>query len=393
VTPVPGAAGRAPALWWALLAGNFAIGCGVMVVPGALNDIVRELRVSVALGGQLVTVSAVVMAVGAPLLAAFVGGIDRRRLLAFALAWYAVGHALAALMPDYPGLLLVRTLTVLSAAAFTPQAAAALSVMTPPHTRGRAIAFVFLGWSLASVAGLPLTSWVAETAGWRWSFALVAALAVPAAFGVWRVMPAGVKPARLSLAQWGTVFGNPVLMAVVAVTAFSAAGQFTIFSYFAPYYRQVLGADALQSSALFMTFGVFALGGNLLLARHVDRLGAARCVALGLAAMALALAAWPWAGSVAAVGLVLVPWALGSFSSNSAQQARLGAAAPALAPALLALNTSAIYAGQALGAAGGGALFAASGWRWLSTAALAWMLVALATSLWAARQMRSRAVV
>lgn len=388
MTAAPGAAGRAPALWWALLAGNFAIGCGVMVVPGALNDIVRELRVSVALGGQLVTVSAVVMAVGAPLLAAFVGGIDRRRLLAFALAWYALGHALAAAMPDYPGLLLVRTLTVLSAAAFTPQAAAALSVMTPPQLRGRAIAFAFLGWSLASVAGLPLTSWVAETAGWRWSFALVAALAVPAAVGVWRAMPGGVRPARLSLAQWGTVFGSPVLMAVVAVTAFSAAGQFTLFSYFAPYYRQVLGADALQSSALFMTFGVFALAGNLLLARHVDRLGAARCVALGLASMALALAAWPWAGSVVAVGLVLVPWALGSFASNSAQQARLGAAAPALAPALLALNTSAIYAGQALGAAGGGALFAASGWRWLSGAALAWMLLALATSLWAARRMR-----
>lgn len=379
---------RAPGLWWVLLAGNFVIGCGVMLVAGSLNDIVRDLRVSVALGGQLLAVSAIVMAIGAPLIAAFVGGVDRRRLLTVSLAWYAAGHALAALMPDYAALLPVRALTVLSAAAFTPQAAAALGVMTAPAERGRAITFIFLGWSLASVAGLPLTSWVAETAGWRWAFALVAAMSAPVAWAVWRAMPDGVQPARLSLAQWASVLRNPVLMAIVAVTALSAAGQFTLFSYFAPYARQVLDAGPGQTSALFGVFGLFGLLGNLLLTRHVDRLGPARCVALGLSSMAFALALWPWAGSVAAVALVMIPWAMGTFSSNSAQQARLGAAAPALAPALLALNTSAIYAGQALGAAGGGALFAASGWRWLSAAALAWMLAALASSLWAARRMR-----
>ncbi len=386
---VRAAARRAtPGLWWVLLAGNFVIGCGVMVAAGSLNDLTRDLRVSVALGGQLLAVAAMVMALGAPLLAAFVGGIDRRRLLTASLAWYAVGHALAALMPDYATLLPVRALSVLSAAAFTPQAAAALGVMTAPAERGRAITFIFLGWSLASVVGLPLVSWVAETAGWRWAFGLVAAMSAPVAWAVWRAMPDGVRPARLSLAQWASVFGNPVLMAIVAVTAFSSAGQFTLFSYFAPYARQVLDAGPGQTSALFGVFGLFGLLGNLLLTRHIDRLGPARCVALGLASMAFALAVWPWAGSVAAVALVMVPWAMGTFSSNSAQQARLGAAAPALAPALLALNTSAIYAGQALGAAGGGALFAASGWRWLSAAALLWMLAALAASLWAARRAR-----
>lgn len=377
----------APPAWWALLLGNFAIGCGVMVAPGALNDLVRELQVSVALGGQLVAVSAVVMAVGAPLIAALAGGADRRRMLTLAMLWYAIGHALAALMPDYASLLPVRAASVLSAAAFTPQAAAALSVMVPPAQRGRAIAFVFLGWSLASVAGLPISSWIAETAGWRWAFALVALLSLPAAAAVWRTMPDGVRPARLSLAQWGGVFASPRLMAVIGVTVLSAAGQFTLFSYMAPYYRQVLGASPTQASALFLVFGVFALLGNLLLARHIDRLGPARCVAIGLTAMALAICAWPWAGGVAAMALVLVPWALGSFSSNSAQQARLGAAAPVLASALMALNTSAIYAGQAIGAAGGGALFVASGWRWLWLAALAWMLAALVLSRWAQRRM------
>ena len=77
--PLPAAVGTTAGLRWALLAGNFAIGCGVMVVAGSLNDLVRSLQVSVPAGGQLITVAALVMALGAPLVAAAVGGWDRRR--------------------------------------------------------------------------------------------------------------------------------------------------------------------------------------------------------------------------------------------------------------------------------------------------------------------------
>jgi len=110
--------------------------------------------------------------------------------------------------------------------------------------------------------------------------------------------------------------------------------------------------------------------------------------------MALSLLLWPLTGRDALLGgatgmaLVLVPWALGCFSCNSAQQARLSHSAPAYAPALLALNTSAIYAGQAAGAAGGGALLAAGGFGPLPWAGLAWMVAALLLSTWAARQMK-----
>ncbi|MCU0929069.1 MAG: hypothetical protein MUE62_07775 [Burkholderiaceae bacterium] len=100
---------RLAATRWALLAGNFAIGCGVMVTAGSLNDLVRSLQVSVAVGGQLISVAAVVMAIGAPLLAAVVGGWDRRVLLVAALVWYALGHAASALMPHFAALLPVRS--------------------------------------------------------------------------------------------------------------------------------------------------------------------------------------------------------------------------------------------------------------------------------------------
>jgi predicted MFS family arabinose efflux permease len=365
------------------MAGNFAIGCGVMVVPGSLNDLSQALATSPAVAGQLITAGAVAMGLGAPLLAALLGGWDRRRLLTLALLWYAAGHALAALMPGFAALLPVRVFSMLGAAVFTPQAAAAISVLAPVEQRGRAITQVFLGWSLASVLGMPMGSFVAETLGWRAAFAMVALLSAAAAFGVWRRIPDGVRPPPLSLASWRSALTHPVLMGMVAVTALSAAGQFTLFSYFAPYYRQVLGAGAGSVSFLFFWFGAFGLAGNLLLTRWIDRLGAARCVTAALVLMALSLALWPLAGNVSGMALVLVPWALGCFSSNSGQQARLSHSAPAFAPALLALNTSAIYLGQAVGAGGGGALLAARGWGLLPAAGLGWMLLAIVLSLWA----------
>ena len=376
----------------ALLAGNFAIGCGVMVVAGSLNDLVASLQVSVAVGGQLISVAAAAMAVGAPLLAVLCGAVDRRVLLTGALLWYGLGHILCAWMPGYAALLPVRALAVLGAAVFTPQAAAAINVMAPVAERGRTMTFVFMGWSLASVLGMPMHAWIGETFGWRWAFALVALLSLAAAAAVWRTVPSGVRPPPLSLRGWGQVLRNPLLMGLVAVTMLSSSGQFAVFSYMAPYYRRVLGADAETVSFLFLWFGAFALLGNLLLTRFIDRLGAARCVAVGLVLMALTMLLWPLAQSVALMAVVLVPWALGQFSSNSAQQARLSGAGAAVAPALLALNTSAIYVGQAIGAVTGGALLGSAGLRALPGAAVVFLLLALALSLWLARRMRPTGV-
>lgn len=372
----------------ALLAGNFAIGCGVMVVPGSLNDLSATLQVPVAMAGQLVSLGGLGLAIGAPVLAGVLGRFDRRWLLTLTLVWYALGHLLAALMPSFAALLPVRLVGLMGAAIFTPQAAAALGVMAPVGERARAITFIFLGWSLASVLGMPLASLVAETLGWRWAFAGAGLLSLWAAAWVWRTVPSGVRPPVLTLGAWRTVLTHPVLMGLVAITVLSASGQFTLFSYFAPYYRQVLQASAGEISALFLCFGAFGLLGNVLLTRWVDRLGATTCVNLALALMALSLALWPLAVSVPAMALVTLPWALGCFSSNSAQQARLSSGAPQYAGALLALNSSAMYLGQAIGAASGGLGLAAGGFAALPGAALAWMAAALLLSLGLAWHMR-----
>jgi len=297
---------------WALLAGNFVIGCGVMVVGGTLNDLTQSLKISVAQGGHLIAIAAVMMGVGAPILAAAVSRFDRRTLLTWAMLWFALGHALCALAPDYDWLWPIRALTVLSAAVFTPQAAATMGFMSTPAHRGRSITFVFMGWSIASVAGMPLAAWIGERMGWRVAMMLIALGALAAAWLVRASLPAGIKPPALSLRSWRKVLRSPLLMAVVLVTACQSAGQFTVLAYAAPYYKQDFGASPEEISLMFAWFGGLALAGNLLLNRVVDKMGAARAVTAHLAAGHQPVVAVMRPGAVGTERLCHQLWAAGT---------------------------------------------------------------------------------
>lgn len=369
-----------PAVLWPLLFGNFVIGTGVMTVPGTLNEISGSLAVSVATAGQLISAGAVLMCVGAPLCAALVAGWDRRRLLALAMAWYALLHLACALAPDFAWLLPLRVLALVSPAIFTPQAASCVGLLVPADMRGRAIAFIFVGWSVASVLGMPLAAFVGGTLGWRAAFGVVALMSVASALWVWRSMPDGVKPPALSKAAWSETFRSSALMTCVSVTVLFAAGQFVLFSYFGPYFKATLDIAPGALSLFFMWFGAFGLLGNMLMSRYIDRIGAPRSVMIGVGLMAASMAAFPLGTTLWLAALVSVPWALGCFSSNSAQQARLVGIAPSLAAASVALNSSALYAGQAIGAASGGWLIARGGMDWLHWAGLAGLLASMAAS-------------
>jgi predicted MFS family arabinose efflux permease len=383
----PGAAGRTamPAVLWPLLFGNFVIGTGVMVVPGTLNEISSSLDVSVATAGQLISASALLMCLGAPLMAAVVAGWDRRRLLALSMVWYAALHLLSTAAPSFAALLPLRILTMIAPAIFTPQAAACVGLLVAPEQRGRAITFVFLGWSVASVLGMPIGAFIGGTLGWGSAFTLVSLLSVMSALWVWRAMPDGIKPPALSAAAWRETLRSPALMLCVLVTVLYSAGQFVLFSYFAPYFKRQIDITPAELSIFLMWFGAFGFLGNILMSRHIDRIGASRSVMTGIACMALSLLAWPLGTSLMLAVLVSIPWALGCFSSNSAQQVRLVAIAPMLAPASIALNSSALYAGQAIGAASGGWMIAHGGMDMLHWAGFTGLLLAMVASAWATR--------
>ena len=388
----PSSSHRLPAVLWPLMFGNVVIGMGVMVVAGLLNEIRSGLEVSITTAGHLISASALLVCLGAPLLAMLVARWDRRRLLVGSLLWYALFHALAALAPGFDALLTSRVLAMVSAAVFTPQAAACIGQLVPEHQRGRGITFVFLGWSVASVLGTPLGAWIGGTFGWRWTMGLMALLSLVAALWLHARMPRGVVPPPLSASAWRQTLLSPTLMLTLSITVVSAAGQFVFFSYMAPYVADRFGLGAAALSSLLLVYGLCGFIGNAAVSRWIDRIGPPRAMAWALGGIALGMGLVGLTSSFNAMVLAIVPWGLGVFASNSSQQARLVNLAPVLAPASIALNTSAMYAGQAIGAGSGGWLIQAAGITSLPTAGCIGLICALGLSLWAGRQARRHPV-
>jgi MFS transporter, DHA1 family, inner membrane transport protein len=340
---------------WSLLFGNFVIGTGVLLPAGLLNVLGSDLNVSPATAGLLLFTGGLVVGVGAPLLAGFTSAFDRRILLASSAAIYAAGHALAALAPEFWSLLVIRTVTMIAAALFTPQAAATVGLIVPPERRSQAIAFIFLGWSMASVAGIPLGSILAAQIGWRATFFAMAILSVIAMAGVWVSLKPGLKVQALLLSSWVAVFKNPLMLCVLLVTLLSMSGQFTLVSYLAPVLREGFAASPSNIAILFAVFGVAGVFGNYLATRAVGTIGVERAVLVAILCLIAGISLFGLFFGHFVLGCVAgVVWGLGSFSSNSLQQSRLVAVAPSLAAATVALNTSAVYLGQSIGAAAGG---------------------------------------
>jgi predicted MFS family arabinose efflux permease len=322
------------------------------------------------------------MGVGAPLFAALVAKWDRRKLLTFTMGWYALFHALCAIAPSFTLLMILRVLAVITPAIFTPQAAACVGLLAKPNERTKAITFIFLGWSISSVLGVPLMSTLGGEYGWRWAFGLVAVVASLSALWVWRTLPSGIQIAALGKTAWVGVFKHRVLMMTVGVTLLSAFGQFVLFSYLTAYYKQTMAADTPTISLIFFWFGFCGLVGSFTLSRYIDRIGADRAPIIAMSLMATSLLVWPLGTTVWTVLMVCTPWGLGCFASNSAQQARLGNAAPLVAGASIALNTSAMYSGQAFGAGLGGWLIAHDHMGSLHWYGFAVMLCAIGLSAW-----------
>jgi len=152
-----------------------------------------------------------------------------------------------------------------------------------------------------------------------------------------------------------------------------------------PYYKATLGITPAALSLLFVSFGACGLIGNLVMSRNIDRIGAANCVMIAIGLMAVSMLLWPLGTSIVMAAIVAAPWALGCFSSNSAQQARLVGIAPSLATGSIALNSSAMYAGQAIGAGSGGWLIAQGSMGMLHWAGLGGLLLAMLVSWWASK--------
>jgi MFS transporter, DHA1 family, inner membrane transport protein len=350
----------------ALLFGNFLIGTGIMFGAGLLLPIATDFGLKAPQAGWLITVGAIGICFGSPILATLTSRFDRRIVLAGSLALYALGHMLCSLMPTFATLLPMRAITLLGAAIFTPQAAATVGLMVPVEKRASAITSIFLGWSIASVIGVPLAAWVGAHAGWRLTYAGFGAIALIGVVWVWRVIPAGLTGTTVSLDSWLRVAKHPALIAILMVTAASSSGQFTTFAYIAPFTAALLSSAPSALSIGLFVFGIAGVTGNVLASRSIAARGASFNVTISLTSMAvgmllMTLFASNWLGYVVAATL----WGAGIFANNSSQQARLAAASHELAGVSIALNTSMIYLGQAIGTTLGGAVIVGNGIEWL----------------------------
>ena len=366
--------------------GAFALGTDLYVIAGVLPEIARGTRVPIALAGQLVTIFALAYALGSPLLAVASARMNRRRLLVGALGVFAAANLGAALAPSYGVLVAARLLAALAAAAYAPVATVAAVSLVAPERRGRALATVTAGMTLAILFGVPLGTLVGRVFGWRATFEFVAALAVLAAIGLILCLPTLPATPVASLRSRLALLADRQLAGLLMVTLLALTGSFSVYTYLLPLLAAV-HPSAPQASLLFAAFGAGGMVGNALGGVAADRFGAARTVGVGLMALAgiLALFAGAERSLIGSEGL-LFAWGFAHWAWYPPQQHRLVERAGHAAPAALALNGSAIYLGIALSGGMGGLLMGSTGPTVLPLAAAGLVAVSLFISVLIARK-------
>ncbi|NKX45320.1 MFS transporter [Roseicyclus persicicus] len=361
-----------------LSAANFVIGMGAFMVIGMLVPVADDLGLTTAGAGWIMTIYALSYAVLSPLAVAATGRIGRRRVLTAGMATFGLASLLALLAPTAEVLLAARGLAALGAGLTTPVAAAVVAATSPPERRARALAAVFFGLTLAQVLGVPAGGWLAYTFGWRSAFGVVAALALPCAWLIWRRVPAGLRLAPVGLSDLGAVLRDIRPMSAVLFTTTFLGAIYVVFTYFAALLEARMGYGRDGVTLVLLVFGLGAVVGNLVGGALSDRIGAYRTLmvlAVAQVGLLLPFSALPMPDA-ALLALVFV-WSVFGWSFAAPQQLRVIGIAPERASVLLALNAAAIYVGAAVGAAIGGAVIGLAGLDALGVAAALAALVAL----------------
>lgn len=369
-----------------LVLGMFALGTDAFVVAGVLPEIAQTMGISDGLAGQLVTAFTLTYGLGAPVLAVLTSHWPRTRVLVLALCGFCLANIGSALAPTFPLLLLTRILAGACAATHSPLAYATSIQLAPPEKRGRALALVVSGFTLATVLGSPLGTWIGEHGGWRLSFALVALLAGSAGMAllVSRLPQAEAQPS-LSLRARLAPMRDPRLLAALGPTLLSSMGFYLVYTYIAPLLEQNMHMSEI--SGLLLIVGLGFVVGSWISGGVADRFGTTRALVVSLLVLTIILAVFSWATIGLLTGLpALVLWAGAGASIFTPQQHRLLSLAPSHANVILALNNAALYLGTALGAIlGGEALHLLPvtqlGWVGASSSLLALLLLLLSLRL------------
>ncbi|WP_219471912.1 MFS transporter [Nonomuraea rhizosphaerae] len=334
-----------------LALGNFAVGTAMFVTAGLLPPISRDLDISLAAAGQLMTVFALSYAVLSPLLAAMTARLSRRRVLLIAMGVMVLGNALTALAPTYPLVMATRVIAAAGAAMFTPTASGVATALSSPERRGRALALVMGGMTVSSAVGVPLGTWLGSASGWRTTIWLVVVLGVLGFAGVAAVVPDVMIETSGRLAERFAPLADRRVMAVLVTQLLMFAAAFAAYTYIGSLFD-------LPLPAVLWAWGIGGIVGNQFGGRLTDAYGPRRVVLFSLAASTVFMALIPVANLALPVALFWAfLWGALGWVIAPAQQYRTVAAVPDNVPIALGLLSSSQYVGVFVaGIAGGLAL-------------------------------------
>ncbi|MFI1361827.1 MFS transporter [Streptomyces griseochromogenes] len=344
----------------ALAVGAFGIGTTEFVMMGLLPDVADDLHISVPTAGHLVSAYALGVVVGAPLLAAVTARMSRRKVLMALMALFVAGNALSALAPGYDSLLAARFLSGLPHGAFFGVGAVVATNLVAPERKARSVSLMFLGLTVANIAGVPAATLMGQHLGWRATFLGVSAIGLAAIASLALLIPHDHThaPSTGLRGELAALRSLPVWLALgTTVAGFGAL--FAAYSYVTPMLTDSAGFAESGVTVLLALFGVGATAGNLLGGRLADHSmrgtlfgGLASLVAVLLLFPLLMRAEWSAALAVALLGMA-------AFVTGSPLQLMVmekAAAAPSLASSA---NQAAFNLANAGGAWIGGLALAA----------------------------------
>ncbi|WP_408593703.1 MFS transporter [Paracoccus marcusii] len=349
-----------PLALWALTISAFAVGTTEFVIVGLLPTIAESLSVSLPSAGLLVSLYALGVTIGAPVLTALTGRLPRKTLLLALMALFIAGNAFAAVAPGYGSLIVARFLTGLAHGVFFAIASTIASGLVSRERESSAIAMVFLGLTVALVTGVPLGTWIGQSFGWQSTFLGVVLLGVIGLIASAVLVPSNIpQSASPGLRAQARVLTSPRLLLVYLITALGYGGNFIAFTYLAPMLTDVTGLSAGAVSLVILLYGASVAVGNILGGRLADRMGPVPALTLIFAGLAVLLAAFGLAlpHPVAAVAVVAL-WGGFAFANVPPLQAYVVQITRQVSPDAVdvasGLNIGAFNLGIALGAAVGG---------------------------------------
>ena len=305
---------KMPLALWALTLSAFAIGTTEFVIVGLVPTIANDLNVSLSSAGLLVSLYALGVAIGAPVLTALTGRWNRKAVLIILMAFFIVGNVMAWMAPGYETLIVARVLTGLAHGVFFSIGSTIATSLVDKDKQASAIAIMFTGLTVALVTGVPLGTWIGQHFGWRATFLVVSVLGAIALIGSALLVPSNLKqaaPARISVQL--KVLTQPRLLLVYGITAVGYGGTFIAFTFLAPILQQVSGFQSSAIAGIMLVYGVSVTIGNIWGGKLADKMGPVKALNIIFAALALVLLVFTFTAS-SQIGALLTVFVWGAFA-------------------------------------------------------------------------------